>query len=360
MDLVKLGWNSFFEESFAKFKAQGLSPARIANEDKHAYVALTENGPLAASISGKLMHQRTSNSTLPKVGDWVAFAVRPGEEKVIVHAVLPRRTKIARKIPGREVEEQVLAANIDRAFIVIALDQSFNRRRLERFLVMVHEGGVQPVVVLNKIDLCDRSDPRLAEAHAAAGGVPVVEACALTGKGVKQLKAFIPDRETVVFIGPSGAGKSSLINRLYGEEIQVTIEVRERDAKGRHATTWREMIQLPWGGLVIDTPGMRECHTWGAEEGLREAFPDIEEMGVRCHFRDCPHTVANRCAVMEAVERGEIPKERYQSFLKLQHELQYIIKERKKHTYVTRRREGRIARNAADKQRPLTDDDLQS
>ena len=348
MDLGSLGWDSFFEIAFAEFREQGLAPARVVLEDKHAYQVLTEQGDLSATVTGKLLHQRASNADLPKVGDWVAVAVRPGEGKAVIQAVLPRRTKLARKVAGREVQEQVLAANIDTAFVVQALDQSFSRRRLERFLVMVHEGGGKPVVVLNKTDLCDSLEARLAEARLAAGAAPIVASCAKTGRGLKELKELIRPTATVVFIGPSGVGKSSLINRLYGEDIQATIEVRERDAKGRHATTWRELIQLPWGGLVIDTPGMREFHTWEANDGLREAFPDIEDLGVRCHFRNCSHTVEKRCAVQEAMASGALARERYEGFLKLQRELAYLAEERKKHTYLARKRDAGARRREWD------------
>ena len=352
MDLTLFGWDPFFEAAFAPWREQGFLPARVAMEDKHAYVVLTEQGDMAASVSGKLLHQRGCNADLPKVGDWVALTVVAGEGKGLIQGVLPRRTRLARKLPGREVQAQVLAANIDTAFVVQALDHSFNRRRLERFLVMVHEGGAKPVVVLNKTDLCDSLEARVGEARLAARSAPVVAACAKTGRGMKQLKELIPATETIVFIGPSGVGKSSLINRLYGEEIQATLEVREHDAKGRHSTTWRELIQLPWGGLVIDTPGMREFHSWDAENGLREAFPDIEEISVGCHFRDCTHTVEKRCAVQSAVADGKLARERYENFLKLQRESDYLAEERKKHTYLARQREAKVARRRLTKPKP--------
>lgn len=352
MNLPSLGWNSAFEEAFAEIRAEGLVPARVAMEDKHAYVVLTEeHGDISASVSGRFLHQRRSNAELPKVGDWVAVSMVAAEEKALIHQVLPRRTRLARKLPGRDIEEQVLAANMDTAFIVQALDASFSRRRLERFLVMVHEGGSQAVVVMNKADLSDEKDPRLVEARLAVGGTPLIVASAKNGRGLGLLREFIRPSETVVFIGPSGVGKSSLINRLYGEEIQATIEVREQDAKGRHTTSWRELIQLPNGGLVIDTPGMREFHIWMADGGLEEAFPDIEEMGVRCHFRDCSHTVEKRCAVQEALAKEEISRERYDSYLKLRHELDYLAEERKKHTYLTRQRESKVARQGLGKAR---------
>jgi ribosome biogenesis GTPase / thiamine phosphate phosphatase len=348
MELQALGWNSFVEAAFARFKTEGFLPARVAVEDKHAYVVLTGTGTLSASVTGRLLHERHSDAELPKVGDWVALKAGAGGEASLIHAVLPRRTKVARKLPGRKVEEQVLAANIDTAFVVQALDPSFNLRRQERFLTMVHEGGARAVVVLNKADLCDQSEERLHEAQTAAGDTPVLLASAATGRGVEQLQRCLYPGETVVFIGPSGVGKSSLINSLYGEEIQATLEVRAHDGKGRHSTTWRELIQLPGGSLVIDTPGMREVQMGMGGDGLQEAFPDLDECGVRCHFRDCSHTVEERCAVREALAAGQISRDRYESFIKLKSELDYLAKERKRHTYLIRKRRANAARRHLD------------
>jgi len=338
MNLDDLGWDAAFAEAFASHQAAGLLAGRVAIEDKHAYRVVTAAGEIAAKVSGRMLHQTRARADLPKVGDWVALAPEPGGERATIHAVLPRRTAITRQAAGGTHDEQVLAANVDTAFLVQALDISFNLRRLERFLVMVHEGGAQPVVVLNKADLCDAVAQREAEARSMAGAAPVVVTSAQTRRGVSPLKAFLHPGRTVVFIGASGVGKSSLINQLYGEEILATIEVREHDAKGRHTTAWRELVLLPGGALVIDTPGMREFHMWLAGEGLEEAFPDLAELAAACHFRDCTHTSEKRCAVLEALSAGRLDRRRFESFQKLRLELDYLAEERLRHTYQARRR----------------------
>jgi ribosome biogenesis GTPase / thiamine phosphate phosphatase len=347
LTLQALGWNSLFEASFAPFRQKGLVPARVAVEDKHYYVVLTPEGELTAQVAGKVLHQARVSADLPKVGDWVAVARLPGEAKAVIRHVLARRTKLSRKFPGREVEEQVLATNIDVAFVVQALDCSFNAVLLQRHLVMVFESGAEPVAVLNKADLCDAIPERIAQARNAAGNAPLIVVSAKTGAGLEELARRITPGATVVFIGASGVGKSTLINDLCGEEIQATMEVRERDAKGRHTTTWRELILLPQGGLVIDTPGMREFHMWAANDGLRDAFSDVEALAARCHFRDCTHTVEGRCAVLQAVAAGQLSRDRYERFLKLQKELDYLHEAQTKHGWLQRRRQARVA------QRPL-------
>lgn len=349
MDLASLGWDSVWEKDFAEFRTRGWVPARVAVEDKHRFVILGQQGEWTGQVTGRLLHRVASRAALPKVGDWVAVGVVAGEAKAVIHGVLPRRTQLARKTPGREVEPQVLAANIDLSFVVQALDQTFNLRRLERFLVMALEGGARPVVLLNKADLCPNPEEMLSQAEAAAGAVPVLAVSAKTGRGMKNLRELVRPTETVVFVGGSGVGKSSLINRLYGEEIQATIEVRESDAKGRHTTTWRELILLPNGGIVIDTPGLREFHLWAADEGLSEAFPEIEALAGRCHFRDCSHTKEKRCAVQQAVASGLIPRERYESYLKLMREMDYLSEEKARHTYLERKRQTKVAQRAFNK-----------
>ena len=343
-DLTKLGWNAERDEQFAPHLAKGLVPARVAVEDKHFYRVWTADAELTAQVTGKFIHEsRRDHSILPKVGDWVAVKLLPNEDKATIHAILPRRTKITRKTSGRETAAQILATNVEIVFLVTAADSTFNAARLERMLVMAHESGALPVVVLNKIDLCDDLDTKLAEAQRAAGEALVLAACALTGKGMKKVAALIKPGDTVVFIGTSGVGKSSLINKLYGEDLMPTVEVRESDAKGRHTTTWREMIFLPKGGVVIDTPGMREFHLWDAAQGAKDAFPEIEALALTCHFTNCTHTTEKNCAVLPALAAGTLPRERYESFVKLQLELGYLREAEKRAGWTTRRKSDRVA-----------------
>ncbi len=321
LSITRLGWNDSLAQAFAPFHERGMSPGRVAVQDKHHYVIFAEVGELIARIAGKLFHDAGGDAALPKVGDWVAFKHNPGDAKGVIHGVLQRRTKLCRKFSGRETEEQVLVTNIDVVFIVLALDETFNARLLERFLSMVHEGGARPVIVLNKADLCSDLDAYVASTEISAGGAPVVAVSAKTRRALKQLLEYITPTSTVTFIGKSGVGKSTLINKLYGEAIQPTVEVRAIDGKGRHTTTWRELIVLPNGGLVIDTPGMREFHLWMAGEGIHEAFPDIEHLSLQCRFRECSHTQEKDCAVKLALVKGTLSQERFNNFVKLRQEL---------------------------------------
>ena len=351
MGLTKLGWNAERDEQFAPHLAKGLIPARVAVEDKHFYRVWTAEAELSAQITGKAMHEARSDHTkLPKVGDWVAVKLVPHEEKAVIQAILPRRTQITRKTTGRNTAAQILATNIETVFLVTAADPSFNAARLERMLVMGHESGARPVVLLNKIDLCEDLDAKLAEASRAAGEALILPVCALTGRGLKKLAALIKPGDTVAFIGTSGVGKSSLINQLCGEELQATVEVRAQDSKGRHTTSWREMIFLPQGGVVIDTPGMREFHLWGITEGARETFPEIEALALRCHFTNCAHTKEKNCAVLTALAAGTLPRERYESFVKLQHEISFLREAEKRAHWQERKKSDRVAHRIFNKQ----------
>ncbi|MEN9675110.1 MAG: ribosome small subunit-dependent GTPase [Verrucomicrobiota bacterium] len=353
MDLSTLGWSDCFAGALSQLEDPELLPGRVVNEDRHAYTVVTAGGELPATITGRLLHTTQDTANLPKIGDWVALTPVAGESKGIIRHVLPRRTRLGRRLPGRETQEQILAANVDIAFVVQSLDANFNARRLERFLVMVHDGGVRPVVVLNKADLCSDVDGHVARARAVCGDTEILVTSLKRRRGLKQLSSLIAPAQTVVFIGSSGVGKSTLINSLYGEEIQATIEVRDRDSKGRHTTSARELIPLPSGGLVIDTPGMRELQVWLAEEGLDDAFPDIRVLANGCRFRDCRHQKEPECAVRVAADSGSLPRNRYDAYLKLQGEQKNLADQRREHTYVIRRRAGRQRTRPGD----LSDDE---
>lgn len=346
LPLEALGWDAFFAEGFQKVAGEGVEPARVAVEDKLQYGVLTATGELRAQLPGKFLHDARRRAELPKVGDWVAIERPAGEGGAIIRAVLRRRTRLARKVPGRELEEQVLAANVDLVFVVQGLDRGINPRLLARQLVLARAGGADPVVVLNKVDLC--ADPALpvAQATEVAATVPVLAVSAKTGVAVDQLKGFLKPGRTAVFLGASGVGKSSLINRLYGEEIQATVEVRQGDFKGRHATSWRQLIPLPEGGLVIDTPGLREVQLWGDGDGLEETFSDIQALAAGCRFRDCTHTVETHCAVREAVANGRLTSARYESYLKLRRELAQLEDAQRRRPGLERRRRSRPDRRA--------------
>jgi ribosome biogenesis GTPase / thiamine phosphate phosphatase len=314
--LIELGWDETFTKAFAPHQARAV-PGRIALEHQHIYRVYTANGEVLARVRGRLRHRADSREAFPAIGDWVALRISAHGEAVI-EAVLPRKSRFSRKVAGDVTEEQVVAANIDTVFLVSGLDGDFNLRRLERYLATAWDGGARPVVILNKADLVDDPAEQVSQVEAIASGTPVHAVSARSGLGMHVFPLYIETGQTAAFLGSSGVGKSTLVNRLLGVERQRTLDVRASDDRGRHATTYRELLRLPGGGLLIDTPGMRELRLW--EGSIEDAFADIEALSVHCHFRDCGHESEPRCAVRAAVEAGQLEAGRLESYLKLQSE----------------------------------------
>jgi ribosome biogenesis GTPase len=321
--LEELGWSPFFAEAWSDLSSpEGRVPARVVVAHARVLRVRAAEGERLAELSGRLRQAARASVDRPAVGDWVVLHPRAG--RALVEVVLPRRTAFVRRAAGNVTEQQVLAANVDTVFLVMGLDRDFNPRRIERALVLAWESGADPVVLLNKSDLCDDIDARRAEVEVAAPGVPVRVIAAKEGEGLEALAPWLRRGRTVALLGSSGVGKSTIVNRLLGEERQKTREVRESDQRGRHTTTHRELVALPSGGLLLDTPGLREIQLWGTEEGLATAFEDIQALAPGCRFRDCAHQSEPGCAVRAAVEAGELPGARLASFQKLQAELRSL------------------------------------
>lgn len=282
---------------------------------------VAEHGERTAEVAGRVRHAAQSRAELPVVGDWVALRTDWGAARASVFGVLPRRSAFARKAAGREGETQIVAANVDTVFVMAGLDLDFNVRRIERAVLLVRESGAEPVVVLSKADLCADLEERAAAVGKAAPGVSVVPVSAREGTGIDALTPWLRPGKTVVLFGSSGVGKSTLVNRLLGEERQSTRTVREHDHRGKHTTTRRELLLLPSGALLIDTPGIRELGMLRGEDALGEAFSDIDALTAACAFSDCTHGSEPRCAVRAAVESGALDPERLKSYLKLKGEL---------------------------------------
>jgi ribosome biogenesis GTPase len=326
ISLNSIGWNSYFYNQFNEYKESGLIPGRITVEHKERYHVLTEYGELNAEVSGRLLYASENPSDFPKTGDWVAGLYFQDEQKLIIQAVLERQTIFSRNAAGKKNFEQVIAANIDCLFILQSMDNDFSIRRLERYISTALEGKIKPVIVLTKTDKCSQPDLIIKRAKEAAGEIPVIGISSVNNTGLDSLNEYLKEGTTGALVGSSGVGKSTLVNALIGEDVQKTLEVREYDSKGRHTTTRREMFILPGGGIIIDTPGMREFQLWSSGDGIEMAFDEIGELAKQCKFSDCTHTLEKGCAVLEAVKNGELPEDRYRSYIKLQKEISYLDK----------------------------------
>lgn len=329
-DLTALGWDAAWAAAFEAHAEPGLEPARVAIEFNHILRVATADGDLQVQHAGRLLHRASGRQALAAVGDWVGVRRTAGERTGTIEVVLPRRTRFSRKAAGAQTVEQVVAANIDTAFIVMGLDGDYNLRRLERYLLMANESGAQPVVVLSKADLAEDVAARRLEVEALAGGAPVHAITAVPTRdpsGVERppdvsvLTAHLGLGRTGALLGSSGVGKTTIINALSGTAPLKTRAVRVHDSRGRHTTRHRQLVVLPHG-VLIDTPGMRELQLWDVAEASAETFDDIEALSVACHFTNCRHRAEPRCAVKAAVGQGRLTQERLASFLKLQDEVQ--------------------------------------
>jgi len=315
-----LGWNDQLETAKQAYD-KAWTPARIVLEHKHMYRVLDDRGEMLATPSGKFRQ----TGDYPAVGDWVLVDARHEEGKATIHALLPRKSKFSRKEAGAVTKEQIVAVNVDYVYLVMALNQDYNLRRLERYLLAAYDSGASPVIILSKGDLCDNLEEKYSEVEAIAPGVTLHVTSAVDRRGIDAISRQLAPGITAAFLGSSGAGKSTLVNMLYGKDVQLAGGIREDDGKGKHTTTHRELVQLPGGGMIIDTPGMRELQLWDQQHtGVSAAFTDIEQLGETCRFRDCTHNNEPGCRVQEAVQTGELEEQRLRSYFKLQRELQYL------------------------------------
>jgi len=321
--LTDYGWSEALQREFDSLAGHELIPARVVVHQRGLYRIVTESGELTATLSGRFMHDAPTED-FPAVGDWTAVAARPEEGSATIHRVLTRRSSFIRRASGPGGGAQVLAANVDVVLIVSSLNEDLSLRRLERYLATAWASGARPVIALTKADLASRLEEDVLAVEEIAYGVPVVAVSALTGSGLDRLAPYLVQGRTAVLLGSSGVGKSTLVNAFVGHARMETQAIRESDARGRHTTTHRELILLPNGALILDTPGMRELALWDVSEGLSNTFEDIESLSRDCRFRDCRHTNEPGCAVRSALNSGVLSEGRWQSYVKLNRELAWL------------------------------------
>lgn len=324
MSLESYGWDASWAKRLNAFGKDGLTPARVISGHRSAYRVQTGKEELLSKAAGKLFHKPYTKQDLPVVGDWVALDTSDPHSPAVIKHVLPRQTVFSRKFSGKNEREQVMAANVDIVWIVSTFGADLNLARLERYVTLVLESGAFPVIILAKSDLAENLEEAMESVRDRIPGVALHSVSAHSSLGLEDLKQYVQDGQTVALLGSSGVGKTTLINHFLGEEIHHTAAVREKDGKGRHTTTHRELILIPSGGLLLDTPGMRELQLWTSSDSLDKSFTDIEELAAECRFSDCKHESEPGCAVNAALESGDLSPERFENYKKLERELSYL------------------------------------
>ena len=320
--LQNIGFDEWFVEQMHSFKNTEFSPARVIQVNKDNYLIRNEKNEIKAEVTGKLLYNADSSTSLPAVGDWVMVQYFDENTLAIIHEILPRKSILKRKVAGKNVDFQVLAANIDTAFIVQSLDSNFNLRRLERYLVMINESKIQPVVLLSKSDLISETELQnnINEIKKINQSIEIIPFSNVSGIGLEYISKALLQRKTYCLLGSSGVGKTSLLNKLIGEEKYEVNDIREKDDRGRHTTTRRHLIFLNNGSMIIDTPGLRELGIFNMEEGINETFDEITNLSKKCQFNDCTHTHEKGCAIKQAIEDNEIDEDRFNNYMKIQKE----------------------------------------
>jgi ribosome biogenesis GTPase len=336
MELLNLGFDAWFQQKRNEMKRPALSVARITRVDRDRYLVRNEQNELQAEPTGKLLFFIDSSQDLPSVGDWALVQYYNEGTLAIIHDLLPRKSFLRRKAAGKNIDYQMIASNIDVAFVMQSCDNNFNIRRMERYLVMVNDGHIEPIILLSKSDLISKEEleTRISEIRQAHIDTRVIALSNTTDNGLQALRQALEKGKTYCLLGSSGVGKTTLLNHLLGREEFETNPVREKDGRGRHTTARRQLTLLDNGALLIDTPGMRELGMIDVGASINESFSDIHELAVTCRFKDCTHTVETGCAILKAVENAELEEERYRSYLKLMkesefHQMSYIEKRKK-------------------------------